>query len=235
MNRADWLLGFILLIAMFISVKAKKLTLAAAITGGILGVLIYIGAGFTGIAMVAAFFVLGTVATSWQMQKKEQLTLAEKNAGRREWTQVIANAGVAALAGSMSYFFPGHEVLWHVLMAASLSSATADTLSSELGNIYGKRYYNILTFKHDMQGENGVVSLEGTLAGVCGSIIIAIIYSIGFTANAYLFFVIVISGTIGNIFDSLLGASFERKQYLSNDAVNFLNTLMAALVAFFLF
>lgn len=231
MNWAVWILFFMLLTGMYASVKTKRLTIVAALTGGLLSILIYAGAGFTGIAMIAAFFVLGTVVTSWQIKKKEWLMIAEKNYGKREWTQVAANACMAALISLIAFLFPEHNLLWHLMIAASFSSATADTLSSELGNIYGKRFYNILTFRKDTRGLDGVISLEGTLCGVAGSLVIAVIYCIGFVPDGYLFFVVVIAGTIGNLFDSILGAAFQRAEYLNNDAVNFLNTMIAALIA----
>jgi uncharacterized membrane protein len=46
---------------------------------------------------------------------------------------------------------------------------------------------------------------------------------------------IVVAGTAGNLADSYLGATLERKQLLSNDAVNFLNTAIAALIAYLLY
>lgn len=228
-----WLFLFIIAIGMKLSVFTKKLTAAGAFAGGILSVCIYLGAGFAGVFMMAGFFILGTVATSWQ--KKSKLSLAEKNSGQRNAGQVIANAGVASILSLLVYFFPQHSVLLQVMMAAAFSSATADTLSSELGNVYGKRFYNILSFAKDERGRDGVISLEGTLAGICGSLIITLIYVIGFERNFTLFMIIILSGTIGNLSDSLLGAAFERKGLLQNDVVNFLNTLIASLVALILF
>ncbi|MGI8635438.1 MAG: DUF92 domain-containing protein, partial [Segetibacter sp.] len=184
---------------------------------------------YTGITMLAFFFILGTAATSWGKGEKNQKGLAEKNEGRRTAGQVIANAGVAAIVGFLVFVKPESAVLFRVMMAASLSSATADTLSSELGNLFGKRFYNILTFKKDVRGLDGVVSIEGTLSGVVGSICIAVIYATGFGFGVD-FYLIIIAGTVGNLFDSLLGATLERKNYLNNDAVNFLNTAVAAMV-----
>ncbi len=230
-----WLLFFVIAVVIKLSLFTKKLTTAAAFTGGLLAICIYIGAGFTGIAMMAVFFVLGTAATSWQNKRKQTLQIEEENNGQRKAGQVIANAGAASLASLLVYFFPQHTVLLQMMMASSFSSATADTLSSELGNVYGKRFYNILSLRKDERGLDGVISLEGTCIGVCGSIIIAFLYIIGFERNLTLFFIIVLSGTIGNLSDSLLGAAFERKDLLQNDAVNFLNTIIAALFAFLLF
>ena len=234
MNHDYRLLLLILLPVMIASVLLKKLTVPASITGGIIGVCVFVGAHFTGIAMMAAFFILGTLATSWKIKSKIEKSIAENNSGQRKAAQVIANAGVAAIVGLMIYFLPQHALVLRLMMAASFSSATADTLSSELGNVWGKRFYNILSFRKDERGLDGVVSLEGTLAGVCGSLIIALIFIIGFGWLPSFFIIIVFAGTIGNLSDSVLGAAFERKGFLQNDAVNFINTFIAAMVAFIL-
>ena len=121
-----------------------------------------------------------------------------------------------------------------LMVASSLSSATADMLSSELGNVYGRKFYNIMNFKKDIRGLNGVVSFEGTMIGVAGSSLIALVYTVqaGLTVH---FLWIVIAGTIGNLTDSVLGATLERKHILNNDAVNFLNTFTGAFVGLMLY
>ena len=116
------------------------------------------------------------------------------------------------------------------MIAGSFAAAAADTLSSELGNVYGSRYYNILTFRKDTRGLNGVVSLEGSLLGIAGSVVIAGIYGFAYGWSPGPLY-IVLAGTAGNLVDSLLGATWERKHYLSNNGVNFLTTLIGALAA----
>lgn len=212
----------------FFSIKAKKLTVPAAVTGWFIGWCVFAGTGFTGVAMIAAFFALATAATSRGMKVKQTLGLAEKDKGKRTAGQVVANAGVAAILGLMAMAVPSKADLFGLMAAGSIASATADTLSSELGNIYGKNFYNIITLKRDTRGLDGVISLEGTLAGIAGSIFIAFVYSIGFGFGGTLFS-IVLAGTIGNLSDSVLGATLERKGYVGNNQVNFLNTAIAAL------
>jgi len=223
-----FLLTLLLSIAALITVMANKLTITAAVTGVLVALLIFKGSGYTGLVLMAAFFMLGTLATSLGIQQKQKLGIAEVNKGKRNAAQVLANAGVAALLGFGGLIFTQYQLLCSLMIAASFSSATADTLSSELGNIFGKRFYNILSFKKDTRGLNGVISLEGTLCGLAGSIIIATIYALGNGFDTG-FVIVVIAGTIGNLFDSLLGATLERNGAIKNNAVNFLNTLIAAI------
>jgi uncharacterized protein (TIGR00297 family) len=225
-------LFLILPVIVIISVRTGKLTPYAAITGGFIAVLIFIGAGYTGLSMLAAFFIFGTLATSWKKDEKLQAKSVIDQSIKRNSGQVIANSGVAAIMGALVYFIPDKAELFRLMMAASLASAMADTLSSELGMIYGQRFYNIITLRREEKGLDGVISLEGTVIGVIGSALIALIYAIGFEWDIRILFII-IAGSTGNLSDSVLGSLLERKHYLNNDAVNFLNTLIAALAAGF--
>ena len=98
-------LGCVLLLlslGMFYSVRRGKLTAAAAATGGVLGLLIYLGCGLAGLGLLALFFALGTAASGWRVADKRRLGLAEENKGRRTAGQVVANAGVAGLLGLLA-------------------------------------------------------------------------------------------------------------------------------------
>lgn len=214
---------------MFLSVKARKLTAYAALTGGILTFFIYAGTGYVGVVLITAFFLLGSFATSWKYNEKQKMKMHEENLGKRSSGQVFANAGVAGIIGFLALIFPEHQPLFILMIAAAFSSATSDTLSSELGNLYGRKYYNILSFKQDTKGMDGVVSIEGTLFGIVGSVLIAAIYVliIGWSSD---FFWIILAGTLGNVSDSILGAGLERRKILKNDSVNFINTVVATLV-----
>lgn len=222
-----------LLIAAVLAYRTGKLTRAGAITGYIVALFIYKGAGVMGVAVLTAFFIIGSWATKWQISKKTIIGAAEKNKGRRTAAQVLANGGIAAALGLMARQSPDKAAIAQIMIAGSFAAATADTLSSELGMIYGRKFFNILTLKKDARGLNGVISLEGTFIGLAGAIIIAAIYSIC-TKWDTAFYWIVMAGLIGNLTDSILGASFERRGLMGNNLVNFLNTLTGAMVCWFL-
>jgi uncharacterized protein (TIGR00297 family) len=215
------------------SVYWKKLTPAAALLGGVLCCAIYVGAGYTGLAMVAFFFLLGTAATTWRKQEKHFLPSQAAESGIRHSGQVLANGGVAAICGLFMVAWPAQKELFEIMMASALASATADTLSSELGIVFGKKSYNILSWKPDQRGMDGVVSLEGFLIGLVGAGFIACVYALG-NAWSYRLLIITLAGVAGNLVDSVLGASLERRGMLNNDSVNFLNTLAGALVGLIL-
>ena len=216
---------------MLMSVLKKKLTVMAALAGGLLAGIIFTGAGFTGIWLLAAFFILGVSATGWKFNIKTKDGLAEKRQGKRNAGQVLANAGVAALLALLAIYNTADAAMLNLMLAAGFSAATADTLSSELGNIYGRRYYHILSFKKMQRGVNGAVSIQGTVAGILGSAVIALVYALGTGWNAPHFLIIIVAGTAGNIADSILGLTLENKGLLNNNAVNFLNTAVGAVVA----
>jgi uncharacterized protein (TIGR00297 family) len=176
--------------------------------------------------MMATFFLLGSFATRWKMNIKEAAGFAETNKGRRSAGQVLANAGIAGALGLLACVYPDQQILFTMMMAAAFAAATGDTLSSEFGMVYGKRFYNIVSFRPDINGENGVVSLEGSLFGLAGSLLIALIYCFAFGWKGLL--PVVIAGLAGNLADSILGATLERRRRINNNIVNFLNTMIAA-------
>jgi uncharacterized protein (TIGR00297 family) len=224
----------VLFAAMFASYKYNKLTLAAALTGGLIATSIFAGAGFTGIGMLATFFITATLATSHGKKDKQKLTTELiTHQEVRNTGQVLANGATAGIFGLLMYLIPVYAPLFAVLIASSLASATADTLSSELGTVYGRRFYNIITLKPDEKGRDGVISLEGILIGIGGAVLISFVYALGFGFSINYVYII-IAGSAGNIADSVAGATLERKGVLNNDAVNLLNTTVAPLIAWLL-
>jgi uncharacterized protein (TIGR00297 family) len=233
MSTVDLIIYIILSLGATWSYLSHKLTLTGSLTGAAIGLLSYEGAGISGVAMMTLFFVLGSAATGWKRSQKVKINTAEKDHDPRTATQVLANSGVAAILSATAWHFPGEVELIKIMIAGSFAAATADTLSSELGMVYGKRFYNIISFKKDIRGLDGVVSLEGTLLGLAGAMLIAGVYAVGSDWEIS-FWWIVLAGGIGNLADSVLGAILERKGIIGNNVVNFWNTATGALVCWLL-
>lgn len=223
------LIAALLTSAAYLSVRLRKLTIAGGVAGAIVGFLVFGSGALSGLLMLTAFFILGTLATSWKKTEKLRFKPESDRTVKRDAWQVLANGGVAAILGLLAMIMPSESNMFRLMMAASLASATADTLSSELGMIYGRRFFNVLTFKKEQKGLDGVISVEGLLIGIIGSAIIAAIY-LAWRRDISLFWWIIVCGTIGNLADSVLGALLERKGLIGNNLVNFLNTLTAAIM-----
>jgi uncharacterized protein (TIGR00297 family) len=182
-----------------------------------------------------ARFVITFAATRFGRARKEELQVAEERRGRSA-SQVAANLGIAGLAsiavGASRFFALSSPMLGRpmlIALVAALAEATADTVSSEIGEVLGGEPVLLTTLRRVPAGTDGAVSLAGTLAGCAGAAVIALLavivlpmtWSEGLAATA--------AGVFGLFFDSLLGATLERRCWLNNDAVNFLSTCAAAL------
>lgn len=245
-----WTIGLSAILGL-ITWKLRAATPAAAATGALITAsLIFSTIEFpfepwhTALIPTLAVSFLAFTATRVGRNTKERLGTAEGRRGRSA-SQVAANLGAAALVASEpvriwllnSRWLPiqAHTgTLLIVMSLAALAEAAADTVSSEIGQVLGGRPRMITTMRSVDPGVDGGVSPVGTLAGVVAAAMVAGVGSWAMRGN-WTFFAISSAGAIfGLFFDSLLGATFERKGLLNNDAVNFLSTASASMFALFL-
>ena len=225
----NWLLGLsIAIIFAIASYLSKKIDFLGAITGGVISFCLFLGSQWLGLLTLILLFILVAIVTQWKIKEKQRLGLEQSNKGRRSSINVLSNGSTAGLCGFFAWIFPDYQSLFELMMLASIASAASDTFSSELGNVYGRRYINILSLERDQRGKDGVISLEGSLAGLVGSCMVAIIY-IAFQGWSVFIIYIIVCGMIGNLIDSLLGASLQQNGVLDNHQVNLISTFSSSL------
>jgi uncharacterized protein (TIGR00297 family) len=173
------------------------------------------------IPALVALFVLTFAATRFGRKKKERRGVAEARSGRRA-SQIVANLGVAGLCALIG---------WYLGCIAALAEATADTVSSEVGQALGGPTWMVTTFRRVPSGKDGGVSLGGTIAGAVAA---GVVVTAGSLHHALWPDKALVFGAAcaGPLFDSLLGATVERRGWLGNDLVNFCATLFAATVPY---
>jgi uncharacterized protein (TIGR00297 family) len=188
---------------------------------------------------VLAVSLLAFGATRVGRTRKELLGTAEQRRGRSA-AQVAANLGVAALATgeAAKIWVFGTRWLSHGLAPlsaaalAAMAEAAADTVSSEIGQVFGGRPRLITSLRSVDAGSDGAISVTGTLAGILAGAAVAALGTWALRGEARLFWVSSAGAVFGLVFDSLLGATLEERGWLNNDAVNFLSTAGAAAIAF---
>jgi len=226
------LLGFALNVAVGLAaLAAGSIDRGGALSAIVIGTVITAGIGVGGFAVMVAFFVLGSLATRLGYRVKASRGIAQEKGGARGWRNAWANGGVpallAALAGTTAV--PLHDLLV-LAYAAAVATAAADTCSSEVGKAYGRRTFLITSLRPVPPGTEGAVSLEGTLGGFLGGLLVA------FTGTAFGLYgskaalLVGLAGLAGSLAESVLGTVAEKRGWMGNDLLNATNTAIGALV-----
>ena len=212
----------------------KSATGPAAAMGGLVSLHVLfrqqLGGTWEGTAMpsLLALFLLTFAATRFGRARKEAMGVSEGPSGRRA-SQVLANLGVAGILAAGGA--PGSFISSTMLAAciAALAEATADTVSSELGQALAGKTLLITTGRLVPPGTDGGVSVVGTVFGALAAAIVVALSPVAKDWQAALAVFMAACG--GLLFDSVLGATLERRGWIGNDLVNFTSTVFAAALA----
>ena len=230
-------LNTILLIVAIIIPK-KLLTPAGLINAWGLGVVVWGTLGWRGYGVVMFYFLVGSVVTRIGMAQKEAEGIAEKRGGARgpenvwgsAFTATVCALGVAAIdRGWVGADWRSLLILGYV---ASFATKLSDTTASEVGKAYGKSTFLITTFQPVPRGTEGAVSLEGTIAGIIGGLLISFVAYGCQLITLPGVLICAIAAFVATNLESVIGATLQNKfDWLTNELVNVINTIIGAIVA----
>jgi len=193
----------------YLSVNRKYLSLSGALVANLLGVVLIFTAGILYFLSLLFAFIIANLATSYRIEEKINLKLIIAKKPIRDWRNVLGNGLPILFFALLEYYYSSDIFLIGFL--ASTATFLSDTVSTEIGVLSKTKPVMITNFEKVHAGRSGAISLRGLLAGLFCSFIFSIFsfFLIGFHNFVALILIILISSTIGNLFDSLLGATIQ--------------------------
>lgn len=197
----------------------------------ILGTMVLGLGGWALAASVVFFFGISSIMTRFnEIDNRHYVNKSYRK--RRDGYQVWANG-----------FWVGiFCILWFALGSVSalvaaftvVATATADTWATEIGTFKPGKTWNIISFKRVEPGMDGGISVKGTLASLAGATAISLfVFLTHLYAPGRFFWVILITGFIGSMIDSVVGALFHDKKVelsapddFSNSSDSFTNSFV---------
>jgi len=210
--------------------RARTVSVSGAVGGALIGTVVYAALGPAAWLFLVATFGVASIASRLGLAEKTRLGIAEERGGRRAAGNAVANCGVAALAAVAAAATPFGSAA-RLAFVAALTAGGSDTVASEIGKAWGRSTFLVTSLARVDAGTPGAMSARGTAAGLAAAVGLAALgVGLGLITRASI--VAVVAGsTIGALAESVLGATLERRGILNNDALNFINTAIAACAA----
>ena len=222
-----WVAAGVLTVAFTLLARVVRgVTNSGAVAGAFSCFVLYVGGGPGAFAALITVFTLAWITTRLGYARKQKLGTAERREGRKA-SQVLANLAVATACAAASIISHDRSIFL-LAMAAALSEAAADTVSSEVGQAFGEKARLITTWRSVPAGTDGGVSVIGTTAGIVAAGVVSSVCLLGGLLTPRSLTISIGAAVLGMIADSFLGAGFERRGLVNNDLVNLLGTMMAA-------
>ncbi len=212
-----------LFIALF-GLENRSLTMKGAFSAIFLSYILIIRQNFNWFLILFLFYLIGTVVTKVKSREKEKSELMQKTRG--PWN-VMGNAGIGLI-----FVLLGGPVGF-IGFVGTTATATADTVSSEIGVLSKSKPRLITSLKKVEPGTDGGITLFGTILGAIGALLIGLVSIIEF--SWIIIPIALFSGIIGNLADSFVGAVLEDKETMGNSTTNFLATTIGAISAMFIY
>ena len=184
--------------------RARTLDAGGALAAWTVGTAVLAAAGWTGGAVLLAFFVS---ASALSRIPETRPTMLDPKGSRRDARQVYANGGAAAVAGLLVLAggLPSGAGLW--IITTSLAAAAADTWATSIGGVSRLEPHDLFSGKPVPPGTSGGVTRLGTAGAVAGALLVSV--PSAFSGHSALLAAGTIIGVGGMLLDSALGATVQ--------------------------
>lgn len=236
------------------AVRLRWLSVSGAVAAFAVGWVTLVAGGWRAAAVLLTFFVTSSALSRWRAQRKQRFEFLTARGSQRVAAQVLANGGIATVCIAL-YGLTG-DAGWWLAFGGAYAAANADTWSTEIGALSPTPPRHILSGQPLRAGDSGGVTLWGFLASAMGGLLVAVVAQIVHPISLVQAASVAVGGFAGSLVDSLLGAALQAKyrcaicdetveaavhceqpaqyvsgwQWLNNDAVNLLCTLVGATV-----
>ena len=184
--------------------RAKALTGRGAVVSTLVGTSIIGSFGGHGALLLGYFFASGSCLSRLPVARR----LSGGTVARNE-RQVLANGGVAAVAGVGALLIGRERAV--AILAGSLAAATSDTWATEFGLQFGRVPRYVLSGRPVAPGLSGGITPAGTLASVGGAATAALLAG-ALYRDGRIVAVALAAGMSGSILDSVLGEAVQVKR-----------------------
>lgn len=217
-----------------LSYWSKLLTTSGAIAAFATGFVIGGLGSISWLIILIAFTLAGFLVTKYKIQSKMKKGLQEGQKGERTYKNVLANGLVPAFIALFSWLIGAQNSnIADIAFLTSISVAASDTIASELG-VLSPNVWLITNFQRVEPGTDGGVSIPGTLWALVGATLASLLgWIILFPddlVDARILIPIAL-GFVGCNIDSLVGATWERKGYVSKLGTNMISMAAATIIA----
>ncbi|MGD8777806.1 MAG: DUF92 domain-containing protein [Ignavibacteria bacterium] len=198
------------LFIVLISLKFKFLTRSGALATFILAVIIFSLGGIKWSVPVFTFFIFSSLLSKLKRKTKSNSEIYFEKTSTRDHWQVLANGGLGAVFLIADQFVSLD--LFYFLYVSSFAAVCLDTWSTEIGTMFKTKTYNVLSLKKIDQGKSGGISVIGFAGGFAGVLLLSFSGYYWINNNGiYYLLIIIISGMLGNLFDSVMGAALQSR------------------------
>jgi uncharacterized protein (TIGR00297 family) len=159
--------------AALVAYSVRTVSLGGAIWGIVQGTIVYGALGLRGFALLATFFLLGSVFSKIGYERKLARGIAQPDGGRRAGKHVWGK-GFAAFAAALASMFLERKEPAMLAYTAALAASLCDTTSTELGKLYGGNPVLLPSLERVPRGTAGGVSLAGSALGVLAAVVIGV-------------------------------------------------------------